>query len=696
MIRKAFSAIILLCGLAACSQDLEGTLYRPNSDDGKEIHFSVSQMSKTFSENDKAGIIELSVVRPGTLGTHTVELAQMGSDEAIFSFPQSVTIPAGEYSTIVPVLVNLKNCVKGSSYSTSVYIVGRDQATGAYGAQNALYSDAVSISVDIELNWEPLMVSDGTPDGLVQQTATYTYNAFWTGYSSNLPVEKAVCEEKIYRISGWGSNEVKLMWMVNDDGTCILPKQNTGYFNSTYGQYIYVSDYPNNTNLSYTYKSYPCTWSEGTFSFNVIYYREGSTGSFGKGVETIVFDSMKPKTPKVSIEYLGADSTATGFVGAKVSFTPEDGTKSAYAAFFSAALDSAAIASAADELALGNEPAGAAKTFSIYGPETQSWALPYGPVTVVAVPFNEDGVRGETAKKVFTFDPEGTYSVQVRNFQMLNDPSDENHDPKKTLCVKLSTKNLVKGWYTIQSSSLIAGKVKNGTLEEYLTGRTAMTDAFVKSANGTSGRTWYYTSLDPGKEYTIAILLENAYGERKIITETASTASVSGSSRIDEFKKGVGLEDFVGSYLCDAGIGSSLSSTTDFTFRVDINRMDDSRVVLSGLGSTIDGFAPMVVAYFDATRNCLVVEPQNVGSFGGKYIQFALYTGTSYVYATGAFLLGWIDDKLVWVSDPAASYSFVGYTFMEFSSEKPSSSTYLKSILAGKVYTNPAMRVLEK
>jgi len=118
-------------------------------------------------------------------------------------------------------------------------------------------------------------------------------------------------------------------------------------------------------------------------------------------------------------------------------------------------------------------------------------------------------------------------------------------------------------------------------------------------------------------------------------------------------------------------------------------------VVLSGLGSTIEGFDPEIVAYFDAVRHCLVVDVQYIGKFNGDYIRYAMYTGTSYTYGTGGFVLGWINDEIVWVSDPAYSNTFVGYTFMQFTSETASSETYKKSILDSKVFVNPVMEPLE-
>lgn len=693
----------ILCAAAAllpasCSQELEGTLYRPNSDDGKEIHFSVKAMTKTFPQDDRSGIMELSIVRPGTKGDHTVGLAQMGTDENIFSFPESVTIHDGEYGATVPVLVDLGECMKGSSYTTCIYIVSRDQATGNYGAKNTQYSDAVDIEISLELEWQPYMVNDPETGEPVQQTATYTYDAYWHGTSTGLLVEKADCDEMFFRLLDWGTKNVKFMWQVKEDGSCIVPKQNTGVYNDTYGQYIYVSDYPHNIygSTTYSYKNYPCTANEerNFFSFTLIYYREESTGNFGHAVETVSFDDRQAKVPSVDIEYLGVDSTATGFVGAKVAFKPQQGAKSVRAAFFPGQIDEDAIQAAGESLKTGDDVEDAIRTETIFAYDERSWSLPHGPITIVAVAFDENGESGNTQSLLFTFDPEGEYSVKVRTFRLYCDLYNETYDPTKSLFTEIHTENLAGGWYATMKLSDWKTATRSRTVSDYLKTRTPMDATYLSRANG-KGRTGTYTSLASNTEYIFVALLVNKYGEEKFVSDTCFTAAASSDSGIDQFRSDVTLDSFTGSYLCTVGVGEKLSSTTDMTIRVDINRMDDNRVIISGLASPIADFNPVIVAYFDAVRHCLVLDSQNVGTYGGHYAQFSFYTGTSYVFS-GCYLLGWIGDELVWLNAPDSKYNYVGYTFMEFSTENPSSATYLKSIVDTKVFVHPTMKVLEK
>lgn len=665
----------------SCNKDADGTLYRPNSDDGKEIHFSVSELSKTFPDGERFGVMEISIVRPGTKGDHEIFLSQMGADEQVFTIPESVVIKDGEYMAVVPVIVDLTKCVKGASYGTNIYISGRDQATGNYGVKNDKYSDAIALSAEIEIGWEPLMRLDAETGEMVQQTATYNYAGYWKGRSTHLPVEIARTEgdQTIYRVSSWGTNNVTFTWVVNSDKTCIVPKQNTGIFNSSYGQYIMVSDYPTNgSSASYTYQSYPCTWDgERTYSFSLIYYREGSTGSFGKGVETIVFEDPADRIASVDITYEGVDSTSTGFIGAKLRLTP-NGYTGKYDVDIFNGVDTSA------------EPV---LSQTLFEESRVSWNLSKGPHAVRAIAFDTEGVPGDTTVLTFTFDPDSTFCVQVQDFTFITD----DEEPTSSIRGKIQTKNLVRGYYSCMTEAGWTSTLKKQTKEEYLRTRTPMSDDFITKANSKSGRTIKYNGLSSNTVYILAMLLENEYGEAILVERSVKTASKSEDSGVDAFDKTATLDSFIGSYLMTCGVGSSKSSATEMTFRTDITKMNDNKVIISGLASPIAGFEPEAVAYFDSQRHCLVLDPQSVGKYDGCYAQLAMYTGSSYVYASGAFLLGIVDGKIAWVSSPDyTSYTFIGYTYMKFSSLPPSSATYMKEIVDTKVFINPSMEPLEK
>ena len=82
-----------------------------------------------------------------------------------------------------------------------------------------------------------------------------------------------------YKITDWGYG-VDFIFQMNEDGTCMVEDQFTGYTHSSYGD-VYVDDlvdYTGNTDSGYSY------YADGVFHFAVIYYV--SAGYFGYGEET--------------------------------------------------------------------------------------------------------------------------------------------------------------------------------------------------------------------------------------------------------------------------------------------------------------------------------------------------------------------------------------------------------------------------
>ena len=47
-----------------CDKEQNGTVYSPNSDDAKEIHFIQSSLTKEFPQGTKTGTIEIELARP--------------------------------------------------------------------------------------------------------------------------------------------------------------------------------------------------------------------------------------------------------------------------------------------------------------------------------------------------------------------------------------------------------------------------------------------------------------------------------------------------------------------------------------------------------------------------------------------------------------------------------------------------------
>ena len=176
---------------AGCGKEQEGTIYKPSADDAKEIHFIQSSLTKEFPQGSKSGTLEIEIARPGNKGELSVGLQKKGENESAFNIPETVTLPDGSYSVTVPVEVNLRQLLTGSSLNATILISDRQEETGTGSAYVTQFSDKINLSVSFALEWEPYYRTDESGNK-VQQTATYTYNAFYTGRDSGLKVEKAV------------------------------------------------------------------------------------------------------------------------------------------------------------------------------------------------------------------------------------------------------------------------------------------------------------------------------------------------------------------------------------------------------------------------------------------------------------------------------------------------------------------------
>ncbi len=305
----------LLIILTGCDKEQNGTIYRPNSDDAKEIHFIQSSLTKEFPQGTKTGTIEIELARPSDKGDLSVSLQKKGENKDSFSVPENVTIPDGSYSVKVPVEVNLVRLLAGSSLNATILISDRQEETGD-GAYVTQFSDKITLSVSYALEWETFYRTDESGDK-VPQTATYRYNAFYTGRDSGLEVEKAV-GANIFKVNDWASG-VSFKFILNDDNSCTVPAQSIGYYNSNYNEYVKVADMAEYTGNKAAYSSYPCTYDgKGTFSFYLIYYV--SAGYFAQGNETLTFDGNEDKTPVVEISFDGIEATETGFKAPRISF----------------------------------------------------------------------------------------------------------------------------------------------------------------------------------------------------------------------------------------------------------------------------------------------------------------------------------------------------------------------------------------
>ena len=302
--RKISYFIIALFALAACTKGT-GTLYKEKSDDGKEIHFLQKAVTKEFTQGLTEGTILVDIARPGKTGTYAVWLNLIGDDKAHFSVPGKVEIKDGEYNAPVAIKVDLASLMVGSDYKATLYIYDRESQLGPDATWDTQFVDKMDIKVSFALEWEEYNRVNAEGE-TVRQTATYHYNAFYSGNDGGLTVDKAV-GANIFRVNDWASG-VSFRFILNADNTCVVPAQSIGFYNSNYNEYVQVSDMAVYTGNPNAYASYPCTYDgKGKFTFNLIYFVTG--GYFAKGEETLTFDGEVDMTPTVKIVYEGIAHT---------------------------------------------------------------------------------------------------------------------------------------------------------------------------------------------------------------------------------------------------------------------------------------------------------------------------------------------------------------------------------------------------
>ena len=148
-------SIILATSLftAGCSKEQEGSIYRPGTDDAKEIHFIQSSLTKEFPQGSKSGTLEIEIARPDNKGELSVSLRKRGEDEGAFSIPETVTLPDGSYAVSIPVEVDLSELLAGSSLSATILISDRQEETGTGSAYVTQFSDKINLSVSFAVDW---------------------------------------------------------------------------------------------------------------------------------------------------------------------------------------------------------------------------------------------------------------------------------------------------------------------------------------------------------------------------------------------------------------------------------------------------------------------------------------------------------------------------------------------------------------
>ena len=678
--RKFSYLMIMLCSLVACTKG-EGTLYKEKSDDGKEIHFLQKAVTKEFTKGLTEGTILVDIARPGKTGTYAVWLNLIGDDKEHFTVPGKVEVKDGEYSAQIAIKVDLASLMVGSDYKSTLYIYDREAQLGADAVWDTQFVDKIDIKVSFALEWEEYTRVNEAGE-TVRQTATYHYNAFYSGNDGGLTVDKAV-GANIFRVNDWASG-VSFRFILNEDNTCVVPAQSIGFFNSNYNEYVQVSDMAVYTGNKAAYNSYPCTYDgKGKFTFNLIYFVTG--GYFAKGEETLTFDGEEDTTATVKIVFEGIANTETGFAAPKFTFIPGEYTKQYKVAFVEGNIvgDKNALKTVRGAL-IADREVGVIKPRTFYAENTDIWNIPQGNYTAVALAYNQDG---EPEKELyalrFTSDPAGVLAPKVTLFNWYCPTDNPLYDPYGTLLWELRCENAAKVKYLCVRADVLDLLLNyyGQTLAEYVDEHgSQINETYTEEINSDTGLNTGFNNMASGCGFTLCVMAYNAYGDTVLVQKTAYTLGHK-SSEFDETKT---LDDFIGAFKGTATVtNSEASSKATEEYRVDIYRQGPNSLTIKGLSNVRD-FNPEVTGFYDAKHHCIIIEPQALGTYKGNSVKLGFTDDLSiYWGGTTNMALGFIDGKLYMLSGPESAYTVTAYNFLLFDSE----GQYMKKQVAYKTYS---------
>ena len=671
MMKKIMFYVVFLTAMLfqqSCSKDVEGVVSGFNDDDNREIHFVQNSIIKSFDQGTLDGEFTVTLGRLGNKGSYKVRIDIDGKDASLFSFEPTVTIPDGQYAVEFPVYVDMSRVVLGSEVSATLNISGRDAELGDNPAYISQYSDFLKLSASFRLEWEPYMRLTESGE-TVQQTATYLYNQFYQGAQGGMLVERAKGSENVFRLLDWAAG-VGFVFMINKDNSVTVPAQSIGYYYEDVREYVYVADVAQYLGDDSYYQSYPCTFDgKQTFMLNLVYYV--SDGIFAVGPEAFIFAGDHDDDPFVTAEYLGGGRFGFTF-GSHTSecraiVVPGDITK-----------DESSFKSAVNSICKGS-----ADDIRVFGEGEQIWTPESANNTLVAVPFNAEGVPGEAICIRFTYDPEGVYIPQISACELKA----FEKSPRSTLELFLKLKNATSARYV-----MLPKDVMDYYIDYY--GETMILDQIGSSLDGgqldeaasEAGLRLFWQGLEEGAEYGVLLRVSNSFGdtETRVVYGRLEAAS-------DEFVA-KSLEDFTGSYLASALVTTSNDSQGhDESFRVDVISLGDGKVGIKGL-CNYRNYSPQITGIYDPERHTIRLNSQNLGEFSYMDVVFG-FVGNLYSGIWGqesALEFGFGDDGYVhWCSAPDSAIDVTGYTFLLFDG-----TSYSGYNVGDKSYTQLLMKKL--
>ncbi len=420
---KKLNKILLFAGLVfaavGCEKDQLGSTFTGEGEDALSAYFTQKTVSEEFEASatgDQTVLVDIYRQSAGDELKVGIDYEIAEGGEEFYEVPESVTFPAGEYHTTVPVKVRgVENFAKGSNYSVTLYVgdyhefetvaaaqleakAERGLPTKSRGADTRAASigtkySSVTLTTTLTLEWEPCYIlsdptklldanlteadyvkgEDGKP---MKQTAVYTYNFWWEGEDDEIVLERAK-GTTVFRMTNWGGG-VNIIFTINpQDKSIVWTNQKTGD-NYSDGTPVMVSDVP--SLLGRPFADYPSTWDgKRGFSFSLVYTLEDGRW-FGETCEETLelssgIEKIEEPEPAVNIVYDGLEVSPVGVKSHKLSFTPNADAAKYYATVIKSDPELAAAADQAlraDLAAIGVEEY-SSRWYSLYADNYDSY-----------------------------------------------------------------------------------------------------------------------------------------------------------------------------------------------------------------------------------------------------------------------------------------------------------------------------------
>lgn len=356
-IKNIFSlalGLVIAAGFASCADEPE---YTPASQvAGMQVYFPETNPTKIDLEQ-KDSSFEIELAREVADKEAGVALAVTGTNLEDYTFPKTVTFPAGEKSVKFAVEYKGSN-LEYEALDTFAITVNDEKNVSPYSISKYEFVAGVPAPWSAWISSKAEWVAAGYdaaawPLGDASKaTCDYTYSLYWAGVDPGLTISyrQYLLDPTVaqFKIDNWGSGVPLIIDYNPVTHNCQVASQYCAD-NANYGA-VTVSD------ISYWqgddfYASYPCTYNPetGLFVLNVAYWVP--EGSFGYGPETCQVAGFYIPDYSVDAQYLGifTDKEQKAFAQIALNGLGVDAEK-AVAMVVTAADDATAVA---DALAAG-------------------------------------------------------------------------------------------------------------------------------------------------------------------------------------------------------------------------------------------------------------------------------------------------------------------------------------------------------